>query len=129
MLTKVLHVDDEEDVRRIVELALGQIGGLDLCICSNGEEVLAEAAQFKPDLFLIDSMMPDMSGEETVRRLRDFAEFDDTPVVFLTAVGHREAHRQLETLNPAAILLKPFDPITLHEQLEAIWQDSNAGRV
>lgn len=124
MLTKVLHVDDEEDVRRIVELALSQIGGLDVCTCANGIEAVQRAPEFAPDLLLVDSMMPEMSGEETVRRLRELDGFQTTPVVFLTAVGHREVRNRLEALNPASIILKPFDPISLHEQLAQIWQDN-----
>lgn len=115
----MLHVDDDEDVRSIAQLALRDIGGLEVCTCASGQEAIDNVQDFGPDLLLVDSMMPDMSGEETVRIIRDMPGCSQVPVVFLTAVGHDKAMRSFRSLKPAAIILKPFDPITLCDQLNA----------
>lgn len=121
MLRKVLHVDDEEDVRIIAELALSDIGDLEVCSCASGSEAVERVADFEPDLLLVDSMMPDMSGEDTVRRIRSLRGFEHTPVVFLTAVGHADAMQRFRALGPAAIILKPFDPTELLDELRETW--------
>ena len=84
-LNKILHVEDELDIQEIVKLALEVIAGFSVETCSFGREALGKAAQFQPDLFLLDVMMPGMDGPETLRALREEAMFVDTPVIFMTA--------------------------------------------
>ena len=127
LLRKIMHIDDEEDVRSIAQLALCDIGGFQICSCSSGREALEKVAIFEPDLFLVDSMMPDMSGEELVKRLRMIAGCESVPVVFLTAVGHVEAMNRFRELKPVAIILKPFDPISLHDELQDAWAVAQSG--
>lgn len=117
-IQRVLHVDDDEDVRSIAQLALRDIGGLDVCTCASGQEAIDRVQEFAPDVLLVDSMMPDLSGEETVKRIRTLPGCSEVPVIFLTAVGHDNAMKTFRELKPAAIILKPFDPITLCDELK-----------
>ena len=63
-LKRVMCVEDDPDIRMILEFSLGSVGGLEVRCCAGGREALAAAPEFKPDLVLLDVMMPDLSGPE-----------------------------------------------------------------
>ena len=78
---------------------------------------------FHPDLVLLDVMMPGMDGPETLRRLRELPSVARTPVVFMTAkVQSRDLERYHE-LGAAEVIFKPFDPMTLSDQVRRIWHE------
>jgi len=81
VLQRILHVEDERDIQVIVKIALVDMGGFDLLVCSSGEEALVEAEEFSPDLILLDVMMPDMNGPDTLQALRSIPQFKDTPEI------------------------------------------------
>jgi CheY-like chemotaxis protein len=124
MAPKVLHVDDSEDMRVIVLLALETIGGLEVIQCSSGAEALIVAVSFQPDLFLLDVMMPDLTGPQTLLRLREMPQFSATPVIFLTAKAGRQDIVDLMAEGALEVITKPFDPMTISEQIVAIWKKS-----
>ncbi len=121
MLRRVLHVDDDDDIRAIACVALEAIGGFELLQCSGGAAALASLESFVPDLIILDSMMPDMNGEQTFAQIRRRPAFSNTPIVFVTAKVHEEAKRNFLRLGAAAVVVKPFDPLTLSDQLREIW--------
>ena len=82
-LKKILHVEDEPDIREIALLALETVGGFSVESCGSGDEALEKAPGFMPDLFLMDIMMPGMDGPATLVELRKMPEFADTPVIFI----------------------------------------------
>jgi len=84
-LHKILYVEDETDIQSIARLALETVGGLELKVCSSGQEAVEGAADYGPDLILLDVMMPGMDGPTTLEKLRDIPELADCPVVFMTA--------------------------------------------
>ncbi len=121
-LTQVLYVEDEPDIQMVARLALESLGGFTVEICSSGDEALARAPAFKPQLILLDVMMPGMDGPTTLKKLRGLPQFADTPVVFMTAKvqpGEVAGYRELGALD---VIAKPFDPMTLADQVKAIWQ-------
>ncbi len=122
-LRKILCVEDEEDLRTILELTLGEVGGYEVKTCASGAEALRSALVFEPDLFLVDVMMPGMDGLATLRALRAEATTTRTPVIFLTArIQPNEVATYLEA-GAIAVLAKPFDVTTLASQVLSIWNE------
>ncbi len=120
-LTKILYVDDEPDIRAIARLALEDVGGFTIETCKSGREALLRAPAFGPDLFLLDVMMPGMDGPETLRALRALPAFESTPVIFMTAKAMAPEIQKYKDLGALDVIPKPFDPMTLSDQIKAIW--------
>ncbi len=120
-LEKVLYIEDEVDIQTIARLALESIGGLVVETCSSGREGLDRAAGFSPDLILLDVMMPDMDGPATLRALRQLPGMADVPVVFMTAKVQPQEVAGYRALGALDVIAKPFDPMTLAEQVREIW--------
>lgn len=116
---KVLVVDDDDDIRLVVLLTLERLGGFDVMAASTGAEALALAAASSFDLILLDVMMPDVDGPETLARLRAQPETQKTPVVFLTAKAMPDEVARLERLGAAAVVTKPFEPAAMAAILRA----------
>ena len=110
---RVLHVDDEPDIREVVELSLALDPDLALKSCASGREALNEVEEWTPDLVLLDVMMPLMDGPTTLRHLRDMAPLVATPVVFMTARAQAREIESFKSLGVAGVIPKPFDPMTL----------------
>jgi two-component system, OmpR family, response regulator len=127
-LKRILYVEDEADIRKIVILSIGYLGGFQFRPCASGQEAIDVAPGFRPDLILLDAMMPDMDGIQTLKRLRELPETERTPIVFLTAyVGPTqvEAYKQLGAIE---VIAKPFDPVKLPLMLCDIWARFCSGR-
>ena len=82
---KILLIDDENDIRTIARISLETIGGFEVVLAGGGEEGLEVSAREKPDLILLDVMMPGLDGPATLKRLKETPASADVPVVFLTA--------------------------------------------
>lgn len=130
VLERVLIVDDKDEVRRIAEIALGRVGGLEVCACEGGTEALEMAPDFEPDVIVLDVMMPGMDGLEVLEALAAHPDLGDVPVVFLTAKAQRwEVDEYLER-GAVGTIKKPFEPMTLADELREIWEAHRAaGRV
>ena len=113
MNSKVLYVDDESDIREIALLALELDPALVVRVCASGQEALDMAQGWKPDLILLDVMMPHMDGPTTLSRLRDQSQLAHTPVVFITARTQATECEWLLNLGASGVIAKPFDPMTL----------------
>lgn len=120
-LTRILYVEDDPDIQAIAVMVLETIHGFILESCSSGSEALQKAVQFKPDLVLLDVMMPGMDGPETLKGLRGFPELASTPVVFMTAKVQPQEVEGYLNLGAVGVIAKPFDPMTLADELRAIW--------
>jgi len=114
---RILIVDDEEDIRDIVQLSLEMEAGWDVLTASSGTEGIARAEVEQPDAILLDIMMPDMDGIATFQQLQANPIVKNIPVILLTAKIRAVDERQFETLGIAAAIIKPFDPIDLAEQI------------
>lgn len=119
--SRVLHVDDHKDIRGIVQLALGKIGGFSVHSCTSGEEALAAAADFSPELLLLDVNMPNMDGVELLERLR--AAGIEAPAVFFTAKVYPKDHQRYTAAGAIGTISKPFDPLRLSNQLIDFWNN------
>jgi CheY-like chemotaxis protein len=108
---RVLFADDEPDIRVIIESALARDPLFVARGCVSGEEVQAVAAEWLPDLALLDVSMPSLDGPATARRLRADRQTALIPVVFVTA--DIEARAWFRDLGGIGVIAKPFDPLRL----------------
>src|SRR5258708_37351969 len=112
-LKHVACIDDDEDILRVAELTLELIGGFKVTTFGSGAAALAGLAAAKPDLVLLDVMMPKMDGPATFDAIKKRDDLKHLPVVFLTAKIQPSERRQYEAMGAAGVLAKPFDPATL----------------
>lgn len=116
---KVLYVEDEADIRDIAEFAL-EDENFDIIFCESGEQALEKAADFQPELVLLDVMMPGMDGPTTLKNLRTLPGMESTPVIFLTAKVQPNEIQNFIALGAIDVISKPFDPMTLADQIMGI---------
>ena len=121
-LRTVLYVDDEPDIREVVQMSLSLVDGLDVHICESGERALEFIPQLKPDLILLDVMMPGMDGPSTLIKLRTLPGFERVPVIFMTAKAMPQEVARFRELGAVAVIAKPFDPIQLGQQVVTVWE-------
>jgi CheY-like chemotaxis protein len=119
MSIRLLCADDEDDIRRILQLALSLDPELEVHLVASGAEVLVRAKAATFDAIVLDGMMPDLDGYETCRRLKADPATADVPVVFLTAKAQRGESERALALGAVACLTKPFDPMTIASELRA----------
>lgn len=120
-LERILYVEDDPDIQAIALMVLDSISGFAVEPCSSGSEALVKAVAFAPDLVLLDVMMPGMDGPETLKALRQFPELQQTPVVFMTAKVQPQEIQEYMALGAVGVIAKPFDPMTLTQQLQDVW--------
>jgi CheY-like chemotaxis protein len=123
---RVLHVDDEPDIREVVEMSLGLDPELAIKSCASGADALTASNEWPPDLILLDVMMPVMDGPTTLRRLRQCPATVNTPVVFMTARAQAREIEQFVSLGAIGVIAKPFDPMTLARSVKGFVRPSNA---
>lgn len=120
MIQKVMMVDDEPHIRRIGELSLRGVGKWQVVLAGSGKEAIELARREQPDVILLDVMMPGMDGPATLAELRATSETASIPVIFLTAKAQRHEVERYRQLGAAGVLTKPFDPMTLPDDVRAI---------
>ncbi len=120
-LNKILHVEDDPDIQVIAKIALESFGGFTVESCDSGDDAIIRAPSFQPDLILLDVMMPGMDGPSTLQALRRLPQTLNTPVIFMTAKVQTSEIEELKTLGAVDVISKPFDPITLADQVREIW--------
>lgn len=121
-LNKVCYVEDDADIQRIVRMSLERIGKMQVEIVADPTVAIDAILAFRPDLVLLDWMMPVLDGPTLFRQMRERAELRDLPVVFITAKASQRELDELRKMGAAGVLSKPFSPKDLPEQLRAIWR-------
>jgi DNA-binding response OmpR family regulator len=120
MVAKILSVDDEPSITKLVSATL-MARGYEVITASSGPEAIAAATAQKPDLIILDIMMPGMDGKEVHRRLASDAATSKIPILFLSAVGDFEGQlHELESGGFVDFITKPFAPADLGERVQAI---------
>lgn len=117
-MIKLLHVEDDVDIREIAAMALELSSEFEVVQCESGDEALAAVETFKPDVFLLDMMMPGMTGRQVLEAMRQMPEFASTPAVFMTARAQHSEIEELLEIDLVEVISKPFDPMSLAEQIE-----------
>lgn len=121
-LKTVLYVDDEPDIREVVQMSLSLVDGLDVQVCESGDRALQVLPQLRPDLLLLDVMMPGMDGPSTLQKMRTMPGLEKIPVVFMTAKAMPQEVARFRELGAVSVIAKPFDPIQLGNQVIAVWE-------
>lgn len=121
MLNHILCADDDPDMRMILEVALGAMGGWRVTLCADGEEMLAEAQADPPDLILLDAFMPGMDGRTAITQLRAHPQLSKIPVAFVTGHAAPSDVAELRALGAIGVLAKPFNPMELPALVRALW--------
>lgn len=120
-LTKILHVEDEADIREIAHMALELIGGFEVLQAGSGAAALEVIEGFAPDLVLTDVQMPGMTGTETLAAIRSLPGFETIPGIYMTAKVMESERDALLGSHDLGVITKPFDPTTLAEEIRTIW--------
>lgn len=120
-LIKILYVEDEPDIAQVARLALETVGGFTIETCENGKIALEKGPAFKPDLVLMDVMMPEMDGPTALKEMQSMAEMKHVPVIFMTAKVQPVEISEYKALGAVDVIPKPFDPMTLAEQVKQVW--------
>jgi CheY-like chemotaxis protein len=120
MAHKILIIDDEEDIREVAALSLETVAGWNVITANSGAQGLARAIEHQPEAVLLDVMMPGMDGPSTVRELRKNPATASIPILLLTAKVQASDQRRFADLGVQAILFKPFDPLTLAQQISSV---------
>jgi CheY-like chemotaxis protein len=121
MTTKhILLVDDDADIREVAAISLEAVGDWRVSRASSGLEGVAKALGERPDAILLDVMMPGIDGPATYERLQADPLTRSIPVIFLTAKARTADRHRFEQLGAAGMLTKPFDPMTLSDEVAAI---------
>lgn len=123
----ILYVEDEADIREVTEFAL-EDEGFELLFCASGKEALQKAYDFKPDVILLDVMMPGMDGPTTLLELRKLPGFDKIPTLFLTAKIQADQIERFKALGVLEVIPKPFDPMSLADQIRDILKQHNESK-
>lgn len=121
-LKRILYVEDEPDIQAVARIALEHVGGFELVICTSGQEALACCEAFGPDLLLLDVMMPGMDGVTTLHELRKLPGLERIPAMFMTAKVQPSEVAQLRQQGAIDVIPKPFDPMTLSENIRSLWR-------
>ncbi len=119
-------VEDDLDIQAVAQLALEMLGGFTVEVCCRGREALETAPVFRPDMILLDVMMPGMDGPTTLMHLRALPDMAEVPVVFMTAKVMPDEIDHYKTLGALDVIRKPFDPMALSATLNTIWGRSGA---
>ena len=124
-LQRIVHVEDDESIRAIAKIALERIGSFTLLSCASGSEALEKTKQFAPDMILLDVMMPGLDGPTTLKKLRELMDLTEVAIVFMTAKVQSTEIEYYKSIGACNVVLKPFDVMTLSEQLGQYWTEFN----
>ena len=120
-LNRICYVEDDEDIQRIVRMSLERVGKMTVEVVGNPMVAIERMIAFKPELVMLDWMMPGMDGPTLFRKMRDTPETRELPVIFITAKASQREQDELKNLGAAGTILKPFSPKDLPNQVRAIW--------
>ncbi len=120
MTRRLLLVDDDDGVRLVARASLERVGGWTVTAVRSGADAIESAAASPPDAILLDVMMPGLDGPNTLAELQGRAELAHIPVIFLTAKARSAQHDSLLRLGAIGVLVKPFDPMQLSNQVVAL---------
>ena len=119
-INRILMVDDDATIRKVAAISLSRVGKFNVALAGSGSEALTIAEEFKPDVILLDVMMPGMDGPTTFRRLRERQESAATPIIFMTAKVQIQEIEVYTKLGAAGVITKPFNPMTLSAEIRQI---------
>ena len=117
---RILLIDDEDDIREVASLTLEATAGWEVITANSGSSGIRAALAEQPEAILMDVMMPEMDGPTTFREMQKNPLIAGIPVILLTAKVQGVDQRRFADLGVAAVLFKPFDPMTLAQQIAEV---------
>jgi CheY-like chemotaxis protein len=120
-LNRICYVEDDEDIQRIVRMSLERVGKMTVEIVSDPLVAIERIRAFKPELVMLDWMMPGMDGPALFRKMRETEDLRHLPVVFITAKASQRDLDDLRNMGAAGTISKPFSPKDLPDQLRKLW--------
>jgi two-component system, OmpR family, response regulator len=121
-LNRICYVEDDEDIQRIVRMSLERVGKMTVEVVGDPTVAIEAMTSFRPDLVMLDWMMPAMDGPTLFRQMKLRPETSALPVVFITAKAAQRDLDELTALGAVGTISKPFSPKDLPDQLRAIWK-------
>jgi CheY-like chemotaxis protein len=121
-LKSLMYVDDDPDIREIVQMSLSLDGQMTVLVCDGGEPALVRMRVERPDLVVLDVMMPGMDGPAILARMRKDDDLKHIPVIFMTAKANPQEVARFRGLSAIGVIAKPFDPMALGGQVKALWK-------
>jgi CheY-like chemotaxis protein len=128
-MRRVLIIDDEDDIREVAALSLEATAGWHVFTAPSGAKGIEVAIAEQPDAILMDVMMPGVDGPSTFREMQQIPSIVHIPVLLLTAKVQGIDKRRFADLGVAGVLFKPFDPLTLADQISETLRWNNGSRV
>lgn len=122
-LRHILCIDDEEDILQITKMSLEALGGFRVSICMGSGEALAQVKRLRPDVVLLDVMMPGQDGPSTLKLFQEDPDVANIPVIFLTAKAQPSELVNLIRLGARGVISKPFNPMLLSSQVLELWKE------
>ncbi|KPL50927.1 chemotaxis protein CheY [Prosthecomicrobium hirschii] len=126
-LVTILYADDDEDILSVATLSLEMVGGFTVNTCRSGREAIEEARRLRPDLIMLDVMMPGMDGPTAMGKIKADPDLAGIPVILLTARVRGAEVGEYLTLGADGVIAKPFDPMRLSDEVRGIWARAKAG--
>jgi two-component system OmpR family response regulator len=120
-LNRICYVEDDEDIQRIVRMSLEKVGKMTVEVVGDPLVAIERMTAFKPELVMLDWMMPGLDGPALFRKMREVEATKNLPVVFITAKASQRELDELRTMGAIGTISKPFSPKDLPEQLRALW--------
>ena len=122
-LNKILYVEDDMDIATVCKMTLKKLGGFEVLHCDSGFLALESFAGFSPQLLLLDVMMPEMDGEETLKKIRELPGGQEVPAIFITAKAQTYEQEQYTSLKGVVgVIVKPFNSMELCATVRDLWQ-------
>lgn len=122
-LNKILFVDDDKDILTIAKYSLEGFSSITVDYASSAENAFIVALTSKPDLILLNIMMPEMDGITFFKVMKYFPSLSDIPVIFITAKAQKEEVNNFIKLGAIGVIIKPFDALTLGHTIQKIWDE------
>ncbi|EDQ03246.1 Response regulator SaeR (plasmid) [Sulfitobacter indolifex] len=116
-MIKLLHVDDDADILELTQISLEFSENFEVVGCLSGTDALFAVEQFLPDVFLLDVMMPGLTGPDLLKKLWDIPSLQSVPAIFMTARVNAASRAHLFGIGAKEVIEKPFDPMTLNAQI------------
>jgi DNA-binding response OmpR family regulator len=121
----ILIVDDEADIRDILRIRLANRPGFRILEAANGSDALELTRQQRPDLIILDWLMPGFSGMEVLKALRESPDLTTIPVIMMTVKSELSAQAQGQAMGVVAYLTKPFDAARLMETVQKALKETS----
>ncbi len=126
-LKTILIAEDDPHIQELALMALESVGGFSVIACDDGQTSIAKARHARPDLIILDWMMPRMNGGEALAALRADPQTRDIPVIFMTAKVRSEDIDRMRALGALDVIPKPFNAMDLPRRVQEIWERRSRG--